>query len=82
MPLTAQVVEGVVETREQYAVRRVWRAAGLYFQEYLLPQEWQLVMRANVYSLRGNSAVECAVEGAMNMLRSKLSHHHASQAAS
>ncbi|HWS85736.1 MAG TPA: TnsD family transposase [Pyrinomonadaceae bacterium] len=82
MPLTAQVLAGVVETREQYAVRRVWWAADLYFQEDVLPREWQLVMRANVYSLRAVSAVKCAVEGAMSMLISKLSQDQAERAAS
>jgi hypothetical protein len=82
MPLTAQVLAGVVETREQCAVRRVWWGADLYYQEDALPQDWQLVMRANVYSLREVSAVKCAVEEALNTLRSKLSHRYASQAAS
>jgi hypothetical protein len=82
MPLTARVLEGVVEKREQYAVRRVWWAADLYYQERVLPREWQLVMRANVYSLRDNSAVECAVEGAMSMLTSKLPQGQAERAAS
>jgi hypothetical protein len=72
MPLTAQVLKGVVETREQYAVRRVWWAADLYSQEHVLPQELQLMMRANVYSLKGNSEVKCAVEGAVDALRSNL----------
>jgi hypothetical protein len=63
---------GVVETREQYAVRRVWRAADIYFQEDTLPREWQLVIRANVYSLREISAVKFAVEGAINMLAREL----------
>jgi hypothetical protein len=72
MPLTAQVLSSVVETREQYAVRRVWWVAGLYRQEDVLPREWQLVMRANVYSLREDSAVKCAVEGAMDILNSEL----------
>jgi len=43
MPLTAQVLSNVVETREQYAVRRVCRAADLYWSEGVLPREWQLV---------------------------------------
>jgi hypothetical protein len=72
MPLTAQVLGSVVEAREQYAVRRVWWAANLYSQAQEMPREWQLVTRANVYSLRHNSAVKCAVEGAMNMLCLKL----------
>jgi hypothetical protein len=82
MPLTAQVLAGVVETREQYAARRIWRAAALYCQEDVLPREWQLVMRANVYSLRGVLTVKCAVEGAMNMLKSKLSKSKAGRAVS
>lgn len=82
MPLTAQVLTGLVETREQYAVRRVWWAAGLYLKEGTLPREWQLVMRANVYSLRAVSAVKCAVEGAMSMLISKLPQGQAKRAVS
>lgn len=82
MPLTAQVLAGVVETRGQYAVRRVWWAADLYRQEDVLPREWQLVMRANVYILREALAVKCAIEEAMNMLRSRLSQSQAGRAAS
>lgn len=82
MPLTTQALSSLVETREQYAVRRVWWAADQYFQEAALPREWQLVMRANVYSLRAVSAVKCAVEGAMTMLISKLSQGQAEWAVS
>jgi hypothetical protein len=82
MPLTAQVLTSVVETREQYAVRRVWWTADLYCQEDASPREWQLIMRANVYSLRDNSAVRCAIEDAMRMLELKLSQGQAGRAAS
>lgn len=82
MPLTAQVLVSVVETREQYAVRRVRWAAELYRQEGLMPREWQLMMRACVYSLRGNSAVKCAIEVAMRLLESELLQSYAGEAAS
>jgi hypothetical protein len=82
MPLTAQILKDVVETREQYAARRVWWAADVYFREQVLPREWQLMTRANVYSLRDNSAVECAVKGAMSMLTSKLQQSELRRAAS
>jgi hypothetical protein len=72
MPMTEQVLEGVIETREQYAVRRVWWTADLYCREGILPREWQLVMRANVYSLRGNPALVGAVEDAISILASRL----------
>jgi hypothetical protein len=81
MPLTAQVLASVVETREQYAVRRVWWAADLYRQEGVL-REWQLVMRANVYSLKETSAVKCAIEDAMRMLALKWSQSQTGRAAS
>lgn len=81
MPLTAQVLAGGVETREQFAVRRVWWAAGLYCEEDALPRKWQLIVRANVYSIREVSVVECAIEGTMNMLRSKVSLRKAGRVA-
>lgn len=82
MPLTAQVLEGAIETREQYAVRRVWWAADFYLEKDMLPPEWQFVMRANVYSFRGIPAVKCAIEDAMTVLRSKPSRIQVVQAAS
>lgn len=82
MPLTAQVLVSVVETREQYAVRRIWWAANLYCQEGVMPREWQLTMRANVYSLRETSAVKCAIKDAMNMLTAEPSQNNAAQAVS
>jgi hypothetical protein len=72
MPLTAQALVSMVETREQYAVRRVRWAADLYRQEGLVPREWQLIMRACVYNLRGNSSVKCAIDVAVRLLESKL----------
>jgi hypothetical protein len=71
MPLTAQVLTNVVETHEEYAVRRVWWAAGLYFQERVLPREWQIILRANVHSLRETSSVTHAIKAAMKMIESK-----------
>ncbi len=82
MPLTAQVLAGVVETREQYAVRRVWWAAGLYCTEGILPGEWQLVLRANVYSLREAAEIRLTVEAAISMIRSSLPREQLLQSAS
>jgi hypothetical protein len=82
MPRTAQVLASVVETREQFAVRRVWWAADLYCQEDVLPRKWQLVVRANVYSLKEASAVKCSIEDAINMLESEILQRQAGRAAS
>jgi hypothetical protein len=81
MPLTARILSRVLETQEQYAVRRVWWVAELYGRENVLPREWQLVTRANVYSLREVQAVKYAIEGAMNMLKSELSRSRARRVA-
>jgi len=62
--------------------KKFYAPAGLYCEEDVLPREWQLVIRANVYSLREVSAVKCAVEEALNMLNSKLSRDQGRQAAS
>jgi hypothetical protein len=72
MPLTALVLEGVVETRVQYATRRVWWAAALFLEEGLLPQSWQLISRANVYRLRGASEIKVVVEATIQKLESTL----------
>lgn len=76
MPLTAQVLSSVVETREQYAERRVWWAADLYLQDNILPRSWQLILRANVYSLRGVPMVKTAIRVAINMLEMNSSIKH------
>jgi hypothetical protein len=72
MPLTAQVLAGVVETREQYAIRRVCRVANLYLAEGVLPRPWQLITRAHVYSLRGVPEIKVAIEAAIQKLESTL----------
>jgi hypothetical protein len=72
MPLTAQIFVSVIETREEYAVRRVFWATELYCQENVLPSEWQLVQRASVYNLRTNTEVRRAIEIAINTIEVKL----------
>jgi|SRR5215213_136770 len=72
MPLTAQVLAGMVETREQYATRRVWWAAALFIEEGVLPQYWQLISRANVNSLKGNPEIKSALEAAIQKLEATV----------
>jgi len=69
MPLTTLELANVVETREEYAVRRVWWVADLYCQENQIPRKWELVLRANVYSLMGTPKVAHALETAINMIK-------------
>lgn len=73
MPLTAQVISGVVETRVEYAARRIqWAAVG-FILDRILPRPWQLMQRANVYSLKSVPEVKSAVDAALCLLESNLS---------
>lgn len=74
MPLTAQVLANVVETRVEYAARRVRRAAECFTRDRIMPRPWQLLLRANVYSLRDVPEVKAAVGAAMRLVESSLSH--------
>lgn len=48
LPLTAQVLADVVETREEFAIRRVRWATECFRIENVYPQRWQLVRRASL----------------------------------
>jgi len=43
LPLTAQTLAEVVETTEEFAVRRIYWVAEHYRQEGICPKEWQIV---------------------------------------
>jgi hypothetical protein len=73
MPLTAQVIAVVVETRVEYAVRRIQWAAECYARERTMPRPWQLMLRASVYSLRSVSEVKSAVDTSLGLIESHLS---------
>ncbi|HEV2800375.1 MAG TPA: TnsD family Tn7-like transposition protein [Pyrinomonadaceae bacterium] len=73
LPLTAQAIADVIESNEDFAVRRVWQAANCYLRESTQPRQWQLLIRANVYRLRASKAVRRAVEDGIRMIESKLS---------
>jgi hypothetical protein len=73
MPLSAQVLASVVETRIEYAIRRIWWVVNLYLEENLLPQVWQLIMRANIYRLREETEIKETVEIAIREIASALS---------
>jgi hypothetical protein len=73
MPLTTQIIVGVVETRVEYAVRRIGWVAECFIRERTMPRPWQLMLRANVYSLRSVSEVKRAVGAALSLIESHLS---------
>jgi N-acyl-L-homoserine lactone synthetase len=82
MPVTATILAGVVETSEEYAVRRILWAADLFLEEGLLPQSWQLISRANVYRFRGRANIKVVIETALQKLASTLWIEYGMRAAS
>jgi Tn7-like transposition protein D len=82
MPLTAQVLASVVETRVHYAIRRIWWAADRVVEEGVLPRYWQLILRANVYSLKGEPEIKAVVEAAIHKLTTALLHESHERAVS
>ncbi len=72
LPLTAQILALVVETREEYCIRRIQWAAELFLQENLSPKPWQLISRANVYSLRNAPEIRVAIEIAVQKVESTI----------
>lgn len=73
MPITAHVLAKIVETRVEYAVRRIRRAAECFTRDCIMPRPWELVLRANVYSLRCLPDVKSAVDATVSMIGSNLS---------
>lgn len=73
LPLTAQVISNVVETRVEYAVRRVRWAAENFMRDHIQPRPWQLVLKANVYSLRKEPEVKSAINAAVGLIESNSS---------
>lgn len=73
MPLTNKVLADSVETREKYAVRRIWWASDLFIQENLVPKTWQLLVRAGALSLKDSSEVQGAVKSALKFVERELS---------
>jgi hypothetical protein len=75
MPLTTRILENVVETRVEFAIRRIWWTVKLYREENLLPQTWQLILRANVYKLRNVAKIKEAIIVALQELKSNLHYN-------
>ena len=62
LPRTADTLRELVETREAFAVRRLWWATEDYQQRHIYPQKWQLVRRAGVTRLADRPRVKEAID--------------------
>lgn len=68
LPLTAEALAESVETRENFAVRRVIWAAEKYREERLHPTKWQLIKYAGVERLVTNGLVQETIGLALKSL--------------
>ncbi|MFL5628671.1 MAG: TnsD family Tn7-like transposition protein [Ktedonobacteraceae bacterium] len=79
LPLTKHVLSQVVETREDYAIRRILWFARCYQEEHICPTRNQLVERAYVKKvIAALPRVKEAIENALVTLNSSndISHEH------
>ena len=69
LPLTALLLDEVVETHEMFAVRRIQWAAELYKQENISPTRWQLMKRSGVIEAHKKwPLVQSAIDAALESL--------------
>jgi Tn7-like transposition protein D/TniQ len=67
LPLTAAALDEVIESRADFAIRRVRRAAELFSQAGTQPKAWELINRANVHGLMSVPSVVDAVNDSLRM---------------
>lgn len=68
LPLTAQVLKEVVETREAYGLRRIEWAIEQYRQECTRPKRWDLIKRAGVERLASYPQIRDAINEGLQAL--------------
>ena len=69
LPQTAQVLTEVVETYEEFAIRRIWWAADCFRTEGIYPKRTKLLLRASVsQKIATTPQVSSAIEEALQSL--------------
>lgn len=68
LPLTANCLAGLVETREMFAVRRINWAIEQFKHEKYFPTRWQLIIRAGVERLVTCTMVKETLDAALQEL--------------
>jgi len=68
IPLTIQTLEEVIETREKYAIRRIWFIAQQYRQENINPSRRAFSVKASVRTLLHVPSVKQAFEDALSQI--------------
>lgn len=73
LPRTAKVLKEFVETRESFAIRRIWWTVTVLSQEHIYPERWLLIRKAGVRRLIDHPEVKDAIDAALQILQPKVS---------
>lgn len=62
LPKTMETLSKLVETRPEWAIRRLWWAASYFKREGIIPTKWQLIKKAGVERLISDPAVQNTIQ--------------------
>ena len=68
LPQASQALRVLVESREAFAVRRIWWLANQFAQTHWVPKEWMLIRLAGIERVLKHADVQAALRQAMSML--------------
>jgi hypothetical protein len=76
LPLTAAVLDKIIETREAFALRRIRWVVDCYQEEGVCPKKWELVRRAGLRpELAKVPQIEQAITSAIDRLNVAMNHY-------
>jgi Tn7-like transposition protein D/TniQ len=65
LPMTAQRLETLIETREAFAIRRLQWTAEQFFQMHICPKRYELIRSAGIERIASEDLVKLALDEAM-----------------
>lgn len=68
LPMTAQQLERHIETREEFAIRRIRWVAKQYQEEIFFPKRWQFIKRAGLERVANSPQVQEALENEIKVM--------------
>jgi hypothetical protein len=70
LPMTAQLLDSVAETREAFAVRRLKWASEQYRKEGIIPKRYELIRRAGVWRIASKHDIRFFIQEMIQVLQS------------
>ncbi len=68
LPLTARVLDEVVETHEEAGIRRLWWVAGNSLRNHFHVTRYELIIQAGVYHLRRQPVIQERIDCVLSTL--------------